>query len=304
MPDKPAAEVRIDEDVVRDVLRQAETAVPGVAMRPLDKASEGWDCEVWRLGEDLAVRLPRRAASAPLVLHEQAALPVIGPRIEATGLRVPLPVFAGRPSDAYPWHWSIVPWFAGAAGLAVPRADRTGWAAPLAHALTALHVPAPADHPVNPVRGVPLAVRSPAVRDRLALLRSTGALPPATLDTLESAWTEGLDVEAWSRDPVWIHGDLHPGNLVADGGRLIAMIDFGDVTAGDPAYDLAAAWVAFDATGREAFRRALGDRYDAATWARARAWAAAVAIVFVTHSDDNPDYGALGVESSDELLNG
>ncbi|GAA1914226.1 aminoglycoside phosphotransferase family protein [Microbacterium aoyamense] len=302
MPDKPPAEVLIDERVVRALLAQANASIPDAASRALTKTSEGWDSEVWRLGEDLAVRLPRRALAAPLVLHEQRALPVVGPRIEATGIHVPIPVFAGSPSDHYPWHWSIVPWYAGTAGLHVPRAERADWAGPLAAALVALHAPAPADHPVNPVRGVPLTDRAPLVSERVALLRETHALPPSSVDALESVWRAGLAAAPWSADPVWIHGDLHPGNLVADGGRLVALIDFGDVTAGDPAYDLAVAWLAFDARGRARFRSALEGRHDAATWVRARAWAATIAMMLVINSDDNPDYGALGAEAIPEVL--
>lgn len=304
MPDKPAAEVLIDEALVRTLLAQEGAMIPDAASRALVKTSEGWDSEVWRIGDDLAVRLPRRAVAAPLVLHEQRSLPVIGPRVEATGIRVPLPVFAGSPSSEYPWHWSIVPWFEGVAGLHVARAQRTGWAGSLAAALAALHAPAPAAHPVNPFRGVPLSHRAPQVGERIALLRRTRTLAPGAIDALEAAWQAGVDTAPWSRPPVWIHGDLHPGNLVADGGRLIAIIDFGDVTAGDPAYDLSVAWLAFDADGRSRFRSALDGRYDAATWVRARAWAAAIAMMLVVHSDDDPDYSALGVESVSEVSRG
>jgi aminoglycoside phosphotransferase (APT) family kinase protein len=101
---------------------------------------------------------------------------------------------------------------------------------------------------------------------------------------------------------VWIHGDLHPGNLVARGPELIAIIDFGDVTAGDPAYDLAVAWLTFDAAGRSAFVGAIGDRYDAATWTRARGCAAAFALVMLDQSDDNPEYATLGAEALRELM--
>ncbi|MET0812524.1 MAG: phosphotransferase [Microbacterium sp.] len=302
MPDKPAAEVLIDEPLVRSLLAQAETKVPDAASRALRKTSEGWDSEVWRLGDDLAVRLPRRSLAAPLVLHEQQSLPLIGPPIEATGVRVPIPVFAGSPAGGYPWHWSIVPWFDGAAGIHVPRPQRAGWTSPLASALAALHTPAPADHPVNPVRGMPLAGRAAIVDERLALLRDTRAMPGAQIDALARVWRAGVAAAPWERPAVWIHGDLHPGNLVADAGRLVALIDFGDVTAGDPAYDLSVAWLAFDAPARAAFRAALDGRYDIATWTRARAWAAAIATMLVLHSDDNPDYGALGAESVPEVI--
>ncbi|MFH8250143.1 aminoglycoside phosphotransferase family protein [Microbacterium sp. B2969] len=300
MPDMPAAEVQITAELVRAMLvSQASRVIPDAAALPLAKAASGWDCELWRLGSDLAVRLPRRSLAAPLVVHEQRVLPRLGPPIEATGIRVPVPVFAGAPGEDYPWAWSIVPWFHGVRGLDVPRALRGAWAEPVARALGALHVAADPDHPVNPVRGVPLAARAEAVAERLSQLR--GSIPTQLVDVAEGAWSDGLAAQPWARPPVWIHGDLHPGNLIVGDERVAAIVDFGDVTAGDPAYDLAIAWLAFDATGRARFRAAIGDRTDAATWMRARAWAAAFAVLLLVQSDDNPDYALLGRETLEEL---
>ena len=101
---------------------------------------------------------------------------------------------------------------------------------------------------------------------------------------------------------MWIHGDLHPGNLLTAHGRLSGIIDFGDVTAGDPAYDLAVAWLAFDPAGRERFLAATGGGYDAPTWRRAHAWAASIAVVLLVHSDDNPDYAQLARGAVREVL--
>ncbi len=300
--DKPASEVLIDEALVRRLLTShAAGVIPDASTLPLAKAAEGWDCEVWRVGDSLAVRLPRRAIAAPLVLNEQRVLPGIAARIGPTGLRVPAPVFTGPPGAAYPWPWSVVPWFEGSRGIDIPRADRSGWAAPLAAALRALHAPAPAGFPVNPFRGVPLAARSGAVADRLDQLRGDGTLTDAAADAAASIWALGLAVASWKGPPVWIHGDLHPANLIADGPRLSAIIDFGDVTAGDPAYDLAVAWLAFDDEGRRRFVTAVGDRYDDATWVRARAWAASVSLMLLAHSDDEPAFAALGREAFDEV---
>lgn len=303
VPDKPAAEVRIDEHLIRQLLAaQATGAVPDSPELPLVKVAEGWDSEVWRLGERYAVRLPRRALAAPLVLHEQLVLPDMAERLTLVGVRVPAPVVAGTPAAGFPWAWSVVPWIDGDRGIDVPRRARHGWAEPLAAALRALHIEAPEGHPVNPVRGQALATRAPAFRDRLGALRDAEAIDPATAELLEDAWHAGLSAAAWSRAPVWIHGDLHPGNLVSHDGGLAGIIDFGDVTAGDPAYDLAVAWLAFDAGGRARFRAATGGRYDAATWRRARAWAAAVVLMLLLHSDDDPDYRALGTDAAAEVI--
>lgn len=303
MPDKPAAEIAIDTGLVRRLLAsQATTAIPDAARLPLAKVAEGWDSEIWRLGQAYAVRLPRRAPAAPLVLNEQRVLPGIAARLAATGVRVPEPVFAGVPAAGYPWAWSVVPWIEGERALDTSRADRAAWAGALAAVLGLLHVDAAADHPVNPVRGRALATRDAAFGERLTALTDAGALDPATAGALHGIWLSGLKAAEWGRPPVWIHGDLHPGNLVVDEGRLAGVIDFGDVTAGDPAYDLAVAWLAFERDGRARFVAGTGTRYDIATWRRARAWAAAVALMLVAHSDDNPDYAALGRDAVAELL--
>jgi aminoglycoside phosphotransferase (APT) family kinase protein len=299
VPDKPAAEVEIDERLVRALVTAQATSIAGAATLPLRHAADGWDCSVWRLGDELAVRLPRRALAAPLVRHEQCVLHSLASRLAPTGIGVPAPRVSGRPGLGYPWSWSVVPWFDGTSGLGIPRRERAGWAAPLAGALRALHVDAPPDHPVNPARGVPLSLRAVTVESRFASLR--GRVANADVDTLGRLWEAALDAPPWDREPVWIHGDLHPGNLVAQGARLIALIDFGDVTAGDPAYDLAVAWLAFDEAGRATFRAALGDYYDAATWTRAHGWAAAVTLMLLDQSDDNPEYAALGAEALREL---
>jgi aminoglycoside phosphotransferase (APT) family kinase protein len=296
VPDKPAAELIIDRSLVKGLL---DAQYAGAAGLPLSHAAVGWDCSVWRLGSKLAVRLPRRAVAAPLVQHEQQWLPGLADRIRPTGVEVSAPVFAGTPTDAFPWSWSVVPWIEGEPGLGIPRPLRAGWAVPLAAALQALHTSAPDDYPRNPFRGVPLSERADAVRERLAHLR--GTMDPVALELLSNAWESGLAAVPWSGPPVWIHGDLHPGNVIASDQRLAGIIDFGDVTAGDPAYDLSVAWLAFDRPAREVFVEACGARVDAVTWTRARAWAAAVTLMLLTQSDDNPPYAALGWECLGEL---
>jgi aminoglycoside phosphotransferase (APT) family kinase protein len=304
VPDKPAAEVAIDEALVRGLLADQASGIPDAETLPLVLTAAGWDSEVWRLGEDLAVRLPRRALAAPLVHNEHRSLAIVGPAVEATGIRVPSPVVRGAPGALFPWAWSVVPWIHGSRGLDVDRAERAGWAGALAVALGALHVEAPAEFPVNPVRGRPLATRADSFADRLDALRSSRAVDARSAASLATAWAEGAAAPVWVRPPVWIHGDLHPGNLVAEGSRLTGIIDFGDVTGGDPAYDLAVAWLAFEPLGRARFIASTGDRYDRATWTRARGWAAAVAVLLLGHSDDDPDYAALGRSALEEIASG
>lgn len=289
MADSPVAEHELDEKAIRTLLR---TEAPELADLPLRFLTAGWDNAIWRLGDGLAVRVPRRAVAAQLIDNEHRALLEIAPRLASIGVRTPLPVVTGAPTESFPWPWSVTPWINGRTALTSSRTDNFRWATDLAATLLTLHSPAPPDAPHNPVRGVPLLDRNEAMRPRLE------ARPE--LDDLRIAWNLGLSASP-NAERVWIHGDLHPGNILVDNGRLIALIDFGDVAAGDPAYDLAASWLLFDTTGRARFRAATRGRYDEQTWIRARAWAAYISLVLLTQSDDRVDYLAVGRSTSEEL---
>lgn len=285
MADRPAAEHPITGELVRALLRDQH---PDLAGLPLALVAEGWDNSVWRLGTDLAVRMPRRELAANLVLHEQRWLPRLAPGLPVP---VPAPVRVGIPGRGYAWRWSVVPWFVGRPAIGLPGERTSGLVADLARFVGTLHVPAPPDHPVNPFRGVPLAARDGVVRDRMTVLA------PEERSRADVVWQDALDAPVWVGPPVWLHGDLHPGNLVvADGGKLAAVVDFGDLTAGDPAVDLAVAWSLFDDSSRPQFMDAVeaARPRDRATWRRARGWALSFATALLTRSDDDPTYHALG----------
>jgi aminoglycoside phosphotransferase (APT) family kinase protein len=289
------AEVEIDVELVRALLAEQH---PDLAGLPLRVAAQGWDNVMARLGGDLAVRLPRRQVAAELVEKEQRWLPGLAPRLPVT---VPVPVRVGRPSSAlgYPWSWSVVPWVPGTRASDVPVARRAATAVPLADFLLALHRPAPAGHPVNPVRGVPLGPRDEVVRARLA----SGVVPDEARAL--AVWERAVAAPAWDGPPLWVHGDPHPGNLVVtDDGTLAAVVDLGDLTAGDPATDLAAAWLVLDAPARAVFRGHLAERYpaDDPVWVRARGWALSMASSMLTSGPEHAWLLALGAESLERVL--
>ncbi|ARC57222.1 hypothetical protein AS850_09055 [Frondihabitans sp. 762G35] len=263
MPD--ATPVPDDREVTVALVRSLlDEQRPDLARLDVRHVADGWDNAVFRLGDRLAARLPRR--STDIVGNDVAWLPRLAGRFTVP---VPAAVFVGRPGRGYPWPWSIVPWFEGDLVALSPVAERATLVADLAVFLRELHVPAPADAPVNAVRGVPLATRGEAMRARFA----TGLLPDAA--RLRRVWQESLATPGWTGAPLWIHGDLHPANLLGLDGRLAAVIDFGDLTSGDPATDLATAWLTFDPESRAALRDALGPDDD--TWRRARGWAVVMA---------------------------
>lgn len=298
MADKPGAEVRIDAGLVRALLVEQR---PDLAGLPLSLASEGWDNATWRLGPSLAVRLPRRAASAVLALHEQRCLPVLA---ETVDVAIPVPVHAGVPGAGYPWHWSVVPYLDGRPAATVEITRRAAAATDLALFVAQLHQPAPPDAPHNPYRGVDLARRSADVHARV------GAPSFPRAEEARALWEALSAAPAWTGPALWLHGDLHPFNILlttdpgAGASSLSAVIDFGDVSSGDPATDLATAWLTFDPVGRRSFVTEVTARCgtDTATWRRARAWALLLATAMLAHSDDDPPFAALGRAALDQVL--
>lgn len=290
----PRAEIDIPPSLVVSLLADQH---PDLADRALRPAGHGWDNELFRLGPDLVVRLPRRQVADALMVAEQQWLPVITARL---AVPTSAPLRCGVPGPGYPWHWSVSRWIEGESGITVPRARRLPAARPLARFLAEFQQPAPPGAPVSPVgRGGPLAARDDVLRDRLA------SLPNAPEGLLLRVWDEALAAPAWTRPDLWLHGDLHPANLVlGPGGVLAGVVDFGDLCSGDPATDLAAAWLVFDAAGRSVFRTELEDLrpVDAATWARARGWAMSMGSALAASSDDAPEFLALGLEVLSAVL--
>jgi aminoglycoside phosphotransferase (APT) family kinase protein len=283
----PAAEVTIDAELVGRLL---QTQQPQLAGQPLRLVANGWDNAIFRLGEDLCVRLPRRKVAVQLLLNEHRWLPLLASRV---AVPVPTPVFMGEPGEGFDWPWSVCRWIEGVVASDVSPPQRRALACGLGEFFRALHVPAPADAPNNPVRGVPLSSRSPAFYERLH------AVPDAS--ALTAMWEELVAVPQWQGPPVWVHGDPHPGNILIGQSGLAGVLDFGDLTAGDPATDLAAGWLVFDEPGRRSFRQHLGD-IDDDTWERARGWALNIGTAIVAHTDDNPRMAQVGRHVLDQLL--
>lgn len=250
--------------------------------------ASGWDNVMYRLGDDLTIRIPRRAAAASLVEHEQRWLPGLAERLP---LPVPAPVRIGRPTTFYPWSWSVLPWIDGGPAGIDAQLDGPAAAETLGRFLAALHHPAPTDAPDNPGRGGPLSSRDAGFRQRLDLL---GGL--VDQGAILERWTTCLEAPAWVGPPTWLHGDLHAHNLVSDQGRLVAVIDFGDITGGDPATDLSVAHSLLDPADHDRFRQAAATAerpIDDAMWLRASGWALSIGVAVLASSADNPPMAAM-----------
>jgi aminoglycoside phosphotransferase (APT) family kinase protein len=278
----PAAEVKIDESLVRALLQTQHPELAALDITPVDS---GWDNAIFRLGPKLAVRIPRRAVSADLIRHEQTWLPSLAKQVP---IPIPAPVCVGVPGCGYPWFWSIVPWIEGkSADGAVLKADQ---AVRLAGFLRALHVKAPDEAPFNPVRGVPLQNRAASVEERFRRLTERNILIASPIRaTWESALQAKKDAYA-----TWIHGDLHPRNVLIHEGTITGIIDWGDICSGDRATDLAAVWMLFsDRIAR--YKALLVYGADDDMVLRAKGWAVLFAVLLLdTGLSDHPLHAAIG----------
>lgn len=258
-------ELDIDAPLVRQLLTAQFPQWADLPITPV--LSAGTDNAIYRLGDDMCVRLPRIAWALEQVDKEQRWLPRLAPYLP---LAIPVPLGKGIPGEGYPWRWSIYRWFEGENATNEPVADPHQAARTIAQFITALQKIDPTDGPLpgahNSHRGVPLAARDSATRRAIEALR--GTIDP---ESATAGWETALRTPAWKEQPVWIHGDLQSGNLLVQHGQIGAVIDFGCLGVGDPACDLQIAWNFFSTDSREVFRAALP--VDDATWARGRGWA-------------------------------
>ena len=266
-----------------------ETQHPDLADRELRLFGSGWDNTTFRLGDDLAVRVPRRKLGAEMILKEQRWLSHLAPQLP---LPIGEPVRVGKPGHGYPWTWSIVRWIDGESAEVVD-ADLQQ-AATVAGFLAALHRLAHEGAPTNAWRGGPVIDRAPSVEQRLDRLdEGQLGIEPSLV---WSVWdrTKAIPIDL---SPTWLHGDIHPRNVIVDDGKVVAIIDWGDLCVGDPATDLAAAWMLFPNEVHEAFRDAYGTISDD-TWERGRSWAIFFGVVMVdAGTTDDAAWAARGRET-------
>ena len=285
--DSPQAEVDLSVELVRDLLRDQH---PHLAREPISFLAEGWDNAQYRLGPTLVVRLPRRHKAVQLIENERRWLPQLAPSLP---LPVPAAVFEGTPSDRFRWPWLVVPFIDGHDALEAPPASSPQLAVQMAEFFLALHVPAPAEAPENPFRGVALGPRADNVRSVIA----QSALPA---EPLERVLNDALTARPYEAKPVWVHGDPHPGNIVVSRGRILSIIDWGDITSGEPSSDLGSLWMMLSAQDRELAFDLL--KMDEHAIRRARGWALNFGMMLIGRSADRPTYLQRGHRVVDSVL--
>jgi aminoglycoside phosphotransferase (APT) family kinase protein len=271
-------EVQTDVELVRLLLAQQFPQWARLEIVPV--TSYGTDHDIYRLGAELSVRLPRVAWATEQATKEAEWLPKLAPHLP---LALPVPLAMGHPAHGYPFDWTVYEWLPGEnANGTIDDLDRA--ALDLAGFISALRRVDTTGAPPRPphARGAPLAEGDEQVRRSVAELgdRIDGV---ATL----RSWQESLDAPAFSGREVWVHGDLLPGNLLVNEGRLTAVIDFGGLNVGDPACDLQPAWNVFAGPSRVRFRTEL--QVDDVTWLRGRGWALYQAVSALPYYwDTNP----------------
>lgn len=279
-------EIPISLELVR---RLVDSEFPQYADLSLSRlGASGSTNAVFRLGDELLVRLPRQPGNGAAIEQERRWTVELGPRLP---VRVPQVLAVGRPAHGYGERWSIVGWLPGVHPKACgpdepPSRERTELAVDLAEVVIALRgTPLSRESVRDPAlrgyRGGPLAGLDGSVRKNVERCRSIPGFD-LDLDRVLAVWDDALRLPgAYEPGPDrWYHGDLVAENLLVTGGRLSAVIDFG-VAVGDPTIDLHGAWEIFDRDARDAFRDRLG--VDDAEWLRGRAWALGLALGTFTY---------------------
>jgi len=282
-------EIDIDIPLVKRLLAEQ---FPHLAERSITVVrSTGTVNAIYRLGYDLYVRLPRVGTWAESIDREWTWLPKLAPHIS---LNIPKPLAQGKPTNWYPCPWAIYHWIEGASY----KDDLIGDERQVAHDLANFTL----ELRSADMLGAPRGGRDPLIEldaaTRSAIRSSHGVIGT---EAASAAWTQSLEAPPWNGKPVWIHGDLLRSNLLVQGGRLCAVIDFGGVGIGDPAADVIPAWSVFSKVGREIFRQALD--VDDDIWWRARGYALHQALIIIPYyPETNPEFVTMAKRTVEEIL--
>ncbi|MFN7165360.1 MAG: aminoglycoside phosphotransferase family protein [Hyphomonas sp.] len=241
----------------------------------LPMAAVGTDNFIFRIGDDLCARFPKAAWAAGTARREVSALP----RFAGAPLAVPEVYGLGRAGAGYPNNWSVLTWLPGTpledSALEDPAFAARQLAGFLRHVREAPVDPAFSPGPDNNGRGAPLATRTDAFNAALP------QLPDVNLDWAMRLWSQALRA-GQAEEVCWLHGDVHPGNVLVEDGRVSGVIDWGLCGVGDGACDLLTAWAMFDAAPRDVFRKAMGA--SDAEWLRGAGWALSMAVIYLPYA--------------------
>jgi aminoglycoside phosphotransferase (APT) family kinase protein len=270
-------EVPVDEVLVRSML---EAQRPEWADLPLLPAGAGTDNTMYRLGDDLLVRLPRTADKARSLRKEQEWLPRLAPLLVCP---IPVSVHAGTPTTAFPLAWSVYRWIDGDEVNPDTVRDWTAFGVDLAAFVRELHsidlMGATRTGDLSWYRGGSLQACDQWISTCFGDCRTTMGTE-LDVDTLERFWRAALALPEPPGPHGWLHGDLKPTNLLVRERKLHAVIDFGGLSVGFSDAEHSTVWD-LPPEARQAYWNALD--LDDLTWARARAWAIAVGVSGISY---------------------
>jgi aminoglycoside phosphotransferase (APT) family kinase protein len=285
-------EVAIGDDVVRRLVDDQLPEWSSAALTRLPPT--GTDNQLFRLGDDLLLRMPRIGWAAESARWEHTWLPRLAAHLS---MPVPAPVALGLPGEGYPWHWTVVPWIDGRTPTTA-LIDPEEWAVGLGHFVRELReVPAMGAPATTEGRGGPLSTLDEWVHTWAARADATRV----DLGAVLAVWRDALDAPSWDGEPAWFHADLHEGNLLVRDGSLAAVIDWGTAGRGDPAVELNALWGYLPAGVADLYAETVG--LDDAAYRRARGFALAPALSGWTYYRDTaPHLSALGLATVRALV--
>lgn len=286
-------EVPVPDQLARSLVDDQFPQYAGLPLRRLPPI--GTDHQLFRLGDDLLVRLPRIGWAQDQAHSDWTWLPRLAPHLP---LEVPVPVGLGEPAQGYPFAWTVVPWIEGENPTA-DNVDLVECAAELGRFVDALHRIDPMGGPVKTgtQRGVPLAACDDWVREWAARAGDRADVP-AVLEV----WEDALAAPAWPHEPAWLAGDVQDGNVIVRDRATVAVIDHGALGLGDPAVDLMPCWNWFtDPATRTAYADAVD--LDDAAWRRGRGWAIVPSISALTYYETtSPEHAVSSRETLAAVL--
>ena len=270
--------ININVDLVQNLIKEQFPEWSNLEIKPVQNS--GHDNRTFHLGENMSVRLPSAEWYVPQVEKEQKWLPILS---QYLSIPISQPLAKGKPNNDYPYPWSIYKWVDGETLTRENIADLNQFAKDLGGFLVELQSIDASEGPFagihNFYRGGDLAVYDEQSKNTIENNKDI-----FNEHLLKEIWELSLDSK-WDAEPVWLHGDVAPGNILVKDGKLCAVIDFGVLGVGDPSCDAAMAWTFFDSNSRKIFKTAMDMKEE--TWNRARGWALWKALITYDGNKDS-----------------
>jgi len=279
--------ININVELVQNLIKEQFPEWSNLEIKPVKNS--GNDNRTFHLGENMSVRLQSAEGYVPQVEKEHKWLPVLSKHLS---LPISIPLAKGKPNKNYPYPWSIYKWLEGETVAHENIVDLNQFAKDLGGFLVELQSIDASEGPFagihNFYRGGDLAVYNEQSKNAIENNKEI-----FNEHLLKEIWDLSLDSK-WGADPVWLHGDVAPGNILVKDGKLYAIMDFGILGVGDPSCDAAMAWTFFDDNSRKVFKKTLN--MDEETWNRARGWALWKALI--TYDGNKNSNRTIAEESS------